>query len=198
MYRRRAFRKRRIYRRKSRRNRRRAPRRFINNGVRFFKLRYEANIVAGVSSISDDPSENSPIGWTSIANLFSYYRTAFMAIRYIPDTTNVPPGSAPTNNPIIVWHDWNLVPTPTRAQLVSSETAKMYDPVKGFKYARKMVRRLPSASSAAMYTAQLTTNGFISTGNPTPTQRFQVSIEGSTNNGTVIVTKYIAVKQRAF
>lgn len=194
MYRRKRSR-RRIYKRRSYRKRK-VPRRYRNNGTRFFKIRYEANVQTGVSAITDDPTFGSPRGWDQISTLFGYYRVTFMAITFIPNFNNIPVGSNPVNNPVIFWHDWNDTGNATRANMIAYEGSRFYTGGRVIRFARKMIRRIPATLDAPAQQPQVLANGFIRTGRPMATQRILLSLDGANNEGTIVVTKYIAARQR--
>lgn len=192
MYRRNRYR-RRVFKRK-RYLKKRIIKKFKNNGIRYFKLRYEANVQSGQSQITDDPTFGSPTGWSQIQVLFGYYRVAAMHVRYVPDFTNIPPGTNPNNNPIIVWHDWNTrASTFSRADLITAEGARFFSGTRAFSFFRKMVRRMPTGDTPAAHPMQ---NGFIHTAAPQATQSIKMSIDGANNAGTIVVTKYLICKQR--
>lgn len=183
--------RRRLYRKRRPMRRRRVARRNKNNGTRFFKLRTITSITSGITQINDNPS--SVPQWTAISSLFGFYRVAAMQIKIIPQANMVTMGTTQGFRTTQILHDWDLIQgTPTADTITQHEATKFFRADRPIKFYRKMVRTQPgTANQIRSY------NGFMSTSQPTSTQRLLISIDNTTAAvGDIIVTRYLAVRQR--
>lgn len=198
MFRRRMIRRRRPIIRRRRLIRRRAPRRYTNNGVRFFKVTAVINQPTAQSqvNITDSPIQTTFLGWDAIANLFGWYRTAGIKLSYVPTYSVNQQGTANQMTPIYAVHDWLLSPnTLTLNQVLAHETLKTFHSPRGFKKFWKCRRQMYAPGAGGVMS-----NGWTPTSDPVATQRILLWNESNVANtepkAKIVVTLYIAAKQR--
>lgn len=189
-------RKRRVFRRKFRRvayrRRKRVPRKYKNNGVRFFKLRaIQTALPVGIQNIT-----NSPDGFPDFSNiqaLFEYYKCNGVKIKWIPHSTEAIGNAAPTQRPIYIIHDWNNINEVfTQAYMVAHEAMTVKYTTSAWTYYRKTKRtNMPYLQSEGGFA------GYMRTTDPVPTNVIRLwNTDAATTNGTLIVTQYISARYR--
>lgn len=179
--------------------RKRVPRSYRNNGIRFFKFTYNADVVNTTTTQIQDlvPSGGAAGGqFTAACALFNEYRVNGIKIRYVPRFNVAPTNVTQSYAPILLFHDWNLSGTHTRDQMQNFEATKYMDPFRTWTYFRK-ARRIFSARSVAT-ALQNTTSGWLTTNTPTATQRILYNAQNNGVNpvGTFIITLYVGFRQR--
>ncbi|WAQ80637.1 MAG: capsid protein [Fish-associated circovirus] len=186
---RRARRKRRFIR------RRRVSRRQKDNGIRFFKIRFMAdltNSVTGYGVIDAPLASGTDFG--AVSELFGYYRTHAMKIKYVPRHNTAPTNVTQVMTPILVWHDWDMLNAPNRIDLAGMETCKFKDPAKPWSVYYRMKKMISAPAAVLTHDNRF----YQPTTSPNATQRVIINAGGNAVSivGTLYITLYIAAKQR--
>lgn len=194
--RRRRFGRKRAYRRKWSRK---VPRKYSNDGKRFFKLTTSDPATTTAGGIIDNTYTDTPVGyadWNNISALFDNFRVCAIKVKFIPNKPN-DLSSATPYTPIYIIHDKDSTSPPGTTQgIIEYENMRVKNLFQPWTYYKKFAKQ-----SATGITGQvLLPGGYKDVGMPNASQaifiRSESGLQTNTQYGRYITTLYIVCKNR--
>ena len=167
------------------------------DGKRFFKLRVATNFTSSALGTLDTVVDNNPSGfqdWSSISNLFDSYRVCAIKIKYIPSLPN--DTSAVTGfYPLYAVNDHDdITPLASVNQAIQYENMKVHNLYMPWQHYFKIPVRTQTSTAGTIEKGGY--QDIASVSGSAGIKLWVTGLDTSTQYGTMIVTHYIAAKNR--